>query len=89
MSGIELAGLVVGAFPLLIAALEHYRDAANVLEIFWKIKREYKHWVHDLRICELAFERNLEALLLPLIVDDNEILELLKHPQGQCAALAI
>ncbi|KAM3550099.1 hypothetical protein ARSEF4850_008513 [Beauveria asiatica] len=65
MSGIEVAGLVLGAFPLLISALEHGRDTAKVLEIFWKIRRE-----------------NLEALLLPLIVDDNEVQDLLKNPGG-------
>ncbi|KAK7425123.1 hypothetical protein QQX98_000037 [Neonectria punicea] len=82
MSGIEVAGLVLGAFPLLITALEHYRDVAEASKVFWKIKREYKRWVHDLKICELAFERNLEFLLLPLIVDDDEVQGLLKDPGG-------
>lgn len=29
MSGVEIAGLVLGAIPLVIAALEHYEDALD------------------------------------------------------------
>jgi hypothetical protein len=80
MSGIEVAGLILGSFPLLISALEHYRQSAEALGVFWKIRREHKVWVHDLRICELAFERNLEALLLPLIIDDDAVQDLIGDP---------
>lgn len=37
MSGVEVAGLILGAFPLTISALEHYRETAETLGIFWKV----------------------------------------------------
>lgn len=83
MSGVELAGLVLGAFPLLISALEHYRNLADAAGIFWKIKREHRKWMHDLKICHLAFERNLQFLLLPLVADDEAIDKLLTDPGGK------
>lgn len=42
MSGVEAAGLVLAAFPLLISALEHYRESAEVLKDWWRYKREYR-----------------------------------------------
>lgn len=80
MSGIEVAGLVLAAFPLAIAALEHYRTTAETLGFFWKIRREYKTWTHGLNICQLAFEQNLEQFLLPLIVDEDELQRLISKP---------
>ena len=83
MSGIELAGIVLGAFPLLIAALEHYRGSAEVLEDWWQIKKEYKKCKNEIKVQELAFENNLERFLLPLIVDDHHITALIADPGGE------
>ncbi|KAF2401726.1 hypothetical protein EJ06DRAFT_528881 [Trichodelitschia bisporula] len=83
MSGIEVAGLVLGAFPLLITALEHYRESAEVLSDWWKFKREYRKWKDEVRFHQLAFEQNLEKYLLPLIVDDDELQSLISDPGGE------
>lgn len=83
MSGVEVAGLLLAAFPLAISALEHYRETAETLGTFWKIRREYKTWTHSFNICRLAFEQNLEEFLLPLIADEDELQRLLAEPGGQ------
>lgn len=83
MSGIEVAGLVLGAFPLLIKSLEYHREMADAAGVFWKIKREYRKWAHDLEMCNLAFSGNLQSLLLPLVADDDAIKELLADPGGK------
>jgi hypothetical protein len=82
MSGVEVAGFVLAAFPLAISALEHYRETAETLGVFWKIRREYKIWTHSLNICRLAFEQNLEEFLLPLITNDDELQQLIADPDG-------
>lgn len=82
MSGIEVAGLLLGAFPLLISALEHYRQSEEVLEDWWQIKKEYKKCKNELLVQELAFEKNLERFLLPLVVGDDEIAALIDEPGG-------
>lgn len=82
MSGVEVAGFVLAAFPLAISALEHYRTTAETLGVFWKIRREYKTWMHGLKIGRLAFEQNLEQFLLPLIADEDELERLIAEPDG-------
>jgi len=82
MSGVEVAGFLLAAFPLAISALEHYRETAETLGVFWKIRREYKTWTHNLNICKLAFEQNLEEFLLPLIADEDELQRLIAEPDG-------
>jgi hypothetical protein len=82
MSGVEVAGFVLGAFPLLISALEHYRQTAEVLSDWWQIKREYRKCKDEIRFHQLAFEQNLEKYLLPMIVDEEELQELIANPGG-------
>jgi hypothetical protein len=82
MSGLEAAGFVLAAFPLLISALEHYRASAEVLSDWWQIKREYRKCKDEIRFHQLAFEQNLEKYLLPLIVDENELQDLIADPGG-------
>ena len=82
MSGIEVAGLLLGTFPLLISALEHYRQTAEVLEDWWQIKKEYKKCKNEIKVQELVFENSLERFLLPLVVDDDDVNELMSEPGG-------
>ncbi|KAK1253288.1 hypothetical protein MKX07_001365 [Trichoderma sp. CBMAI-0711] len=84
MSGFEIAGIVLGAFPIAISALEGYRDLAKRLGLYYKIRLEYKNWLDELEINKIIFTRHLSQLLLPLIVDDEKIRELLSEPGGDC-----
>ncbi|KUJ07975.1 uncharacterized protein LY89DRAFT_742271 [Mollisia scopiformis] len=82
MSGVEIAGFVLAAFPLLISALEHYRETAEVLEGWWNIKTEYKKCMRNIKYHQIVFEENLEELLLPLIADEEKLQRLLQNPGG-------
>jgi hypothetical protein len=76
----EIAGFVLAAIPLMISGLEHYRESAEVLESWWKIKREYQKCMRNLKYHKVAFEENLEELLLPLIADEDKLQQLLNDP---------
>ena len=82
MSGVEIAGFVLGAIPLMISSLEHYRETAEVLEGWWKIKSEWRKCKNNLNYHKVAFEENLEELLLPLIADEDKLKLLLECPGG-------
>ncbi|KPM46526.1 hypothetical protein AK830_g113 [Neonectria ditissima] len=83
MSGIEIAGLVLGAFPVAISVLEKYREVGDRFGFFMNIRREYKECLDDLKFQQLSFTSNLRHLLLPLVVDDDRIAVLLAHPGGE------
>lgn len=83
MSGIEIAGLVLGVFPLLIRALEGYREAAEVGRDWWRIQRAYDKCFQDLKYHQMILEGNIERFLLPLVVDDEEMKTLMADPAGE------
>lgn len=80
MSGFEVAGVVLGSFPIAITILEKYREVATRIGLFYKIRLEYKKWRDDLEFHQLLFTRQLRRLLLPLVVDGDRIDALLAAP---------
>jgi hypothetical protein len=83
MSGIEIAGIVLGGFPLLISALEHYRDGAEAFSDFLNFKHVYKKCRRDVKYLQLCFEGTLKDCLLPLVVDDDALGRLVSDPLGK------
>ena len=83
MSGLEVAGLLLGAFPLLISGLEHWRDVAKVGGFFWRVRKEYTKCRSDVLFHELLYKRNLKELLLPILNDADEVDRLVRDPDGK------
>ncbi|CAN9451693.1 unnamed protein product [Alternaria alternata] len=83
MSGLEVAGIVLGAFPLLLAAIEHWHDIANIYELYRRTRRRYKECQHDIEYEKIICRRNLEALLTPILLDADEVDRLVADPGGQ------
>lgn len=83
MSGVEVAGIVLGAFPVFLNALEHYRDTKVVFMNWWRFKREYDNFKYEVEFQRHRFEQNLTIYLLPLIIDDDDLLaSLIANPDG-------
>ena len=82
MSGIEAAGIALGVFPIILSALEKYRESAEVVGDWWKFKRKYVKCKRDVEYLQFCLSSNLEQLLLPLVCDDDQIEALMKDPGG-------
>ena len=87
MSGIETVGLVLGAFPLAVSAMEHFQDTKKAAGTFWSVKRAFRKDFRNVQFCQIMFALHLEELLQPLAAididgDPNKCAELLKDPGG-------
>ncbi|KAF2130672.1 hypothetical protein P153DRAFT_396059 [Dothidotthia symphoricarpi CBS 119687] len=83
MSGLEIAGVLLGAFPLIISGLEHWRDVAKVGGFFWRIRNEYKACRREVQFHEILYKRNLRELLLPITDDAVQVTCLISDPGGK------
>lgn len=81
MSGIEVAGLVLGAFPLAIAAVTEYGEAAKRFRLWYNIGLEHRRCRNDLEFHRVAFVQHLRHLLYPLVSDDDELESLLSDTE--------
>ncbi|KFY43828.1 hypothetical protein V494_01792 [Pseudogymnoascus sp. VKM F-4513 (FW-928)] len=65
MSGIEIAGLILGSIPLVISALEHYTEGIDVIRDFRNYRSILKSLKTKLSIQEDLYRGTLKLLLLP------------------------
>jgi len=79
MSGLEIAGVVLGAFPLIISSLEHWHEAARTGGLIAHVQQEYMKRRHDLDFHQLMYKRNLQRLLIPIATN---VEELIRDPEG-------
>lgn len=78
MSGIEIAGLVLGAIPLVIAALENYENIVRPYKAFVKFQGELSRAIRELRNQHILFEQSIEVLLRP-ITTERELADMIDN----------
>lgn len=81
MSGLEVAGVVLGALPLVISALEHYANGINTAKRFWRYKSEVRSLILQVNTERGIFVNTLEQLLVG-IVRIEQMSDLLTSPSG-------
>lgn len=81
MSGFEVAGVVLGAVPLLISALEHYSDGLSTLKRWRRYEHELRSLVRNLDTERVKLQNVGEKLLVG-IVPESHIEAMIKDPQG-------
>lgn len=83
MSGFEIAGIVLGAFPLAIEGLKLYEKLARRCEIWRQTEFEYKKCLQELSYHRRCFQTNLQSLLLPLVADKQTVESLIASPNAK------
>jgi hypothetical protein len=81
MSGLEVAGVVLGALPLVISALEHYVAGVNTAKRFWRYKSELRSLILQIETERGIFLNTLEQLLEGVVRIEN-MDEFLSDPGG-------
>lgn len=81
MSGLEVAGVVLGALPLVIAALEQYTQGIHTAKRYWRYKPELRSLTVQIRTEHRIYVNTLEQLLTG-IVRMEHMSELLSNPDG-------
>ncbi|KAI4115653.1 MAG: hypothetical protein LQ345_003792 [Seirophora villosa] len=79
-SGVEAAGLVLGALPLVIAALQNYNNGLKPLKDFVNYETLINQLVIDLQTQHTLLQCTCEKLLTTLSVTDAEFVCLLEDP---------
>lgn len=82
MSGLEIAGVVLGAFPLIVFGVEQYRKLAANYAFFLAIQEEYEACLGDMEYYHLMYQQNLRILLMPVTADASELSSLMRDPLG-------
>lgn len=71
MSGFEIAGLVLGAFPIFCEAVSGLRGVFSDLKTWWRFETEFEDLVSAIEREHIAFSQNIEIFLALLPIDDE------------------
>ncbi|KAG9195992.1 hypothetical protein G6011_01113 [Alternaria panax] len=80
MSGIEVAGLVLGALPLIIQGIESYREGLSTLKSMWDREHEFPALLRKLRAQHVHYELNIR-ILFGSITSDAEWTRMTSDPR--------
>lgn len=81
MSGLEVAGVVLGAIPIVVAALELSVKGVSTLNKWRAYRRHIKNLIQDLETEHCKLENVLEQLLSEIARQD-QIEEMIQNPFG-------
>ncbi|CZT44403.1 uncharacterized protein RSE6_04565 [Rhynchosporium secalis] len=73
MSGIEIVGIVLGGFPLLISTAEHYKKGFEPLEKWYKFRSQFISFIDAVDIQKQLFNLTLECFLRSIDVEEDEL----------------
>ncbi|KAH6625409.1 hypothetical protein C7974DRAFT_200955 [Boeremia exigua] len=67
MSGLEVAGVVLGALPLIISAMEHYANGVNTAKRYWRYKTELRMLILQINTERGILVNTVEQLLTGIV----------------------
>lgn len=81
VTGVETAGLLLGAFPLIISALEHYEHSIDPARAFVKWQDELLKTVRELYMGLTTYNQTVCLLLKP-IASEQDLVEMMEDPKS-------
>ena len=82
MSGLEVAGVALAAFPILINGLLHIVDGIETAKRWMRYRAKLKDYANVVETARICFLNTLEELLGDIVAEDDEVAMLLEDPGG-------
>ncbi|KAF1839079.1 hypothetical protein BDW02DRAFT_585441 [Decorospora gaudefroyi] len=79
MSGVEIAGLVLGCLPLIIQGIASYKEGLDPVKSFMGWERELPHFIRKLRGQHAHYAQTIEILFAP-ITSEVELAAMMSDP---------
>jgi hypothetical protein len=81
MSGIEVVGLLLGVFPLLISAAEHYKEGFKPCVKWKRFRTEFIGFINAVDTQKLLFKKVLKRFLISAGIPDEEVDKFMTDPE--------
>jgi hypothetical protein len=81
-TGVEMAGVIMAAIPLIINGLNHYADGVRTIRKWWRYRRELESLARTLIVEKTLFLGICEKLLNELAIDNDDFVNLIENPGG-------
>ena len=82
VSGVETAGLVLAAFPIIVDGLNRWAKGVETMRRWRKIRRELESYALRLQNQKVTYLDTLEQLLVGIVQSNEEMAAMLAEPGG-------
>lgn len=82
MSGFEIAGLVLGAFPIVCSAAKQLKPVFENTKSWWKFETSFEIFTAAITTQEIAYRQVLRRLVEPLDITEKEYESLISDPNA-------
>lgn len=82
MSGFEVAGLVLGAIPIVCAAAKHLKPIVEGASFWWSFETKFEAFAAGIRAQEIFYRQVLERLIEHLDIPETRCRILLTEPNS-------
>ena len=82
MSGIEVAGLVLGAFPIVISGLHHFIEGVETIKTWKRYQRELSRHSRSLEVQHSLLSNTIAKLFEDIVQSSDEFELLMRDPAG-------
>ena len=82
VTGVETAGLVLAAFPIIVSGLSCYVQGIQTIRYWRRFRRELTVYAQTLETQRICYLNTLEELLDGIVASDEELAALLSDPKG-------
>ena len=82
LTGVETAGLVLAAFPLVLDGLSRWLEGVQKVKRWRRIHRQLKNYEIRLQSQRVTYQNTLELLLVGIVQTDEDTAAMLADPRG-------
>lgn len=72
MSGIEVVGIVLGAYPILLETAKDLREVFRDVKTWWCFEREFENFLSAVETEHITYSLNLQILLQDLDIPEED-----------------
>lgn len=83
LTGVETAGLVLAAFPLVLDGLSRWLEGLDKVKRWRRIHRQLKNYKIRLQSQRVTYQNTLEWLLVGIVEAGEDIAAMLAEPRGK------
>lgn len=80
MSGIEVAGLVLAVFPIVVSGLQHFTEGLETIKTWRRYHRELAKYARTLETQRIVYLNTMERLFEDIIQSNDEFEAFMKDP---------
>jgi hypothetical protein len=90
MSGVEVAGVILGVLPIVVSCARQYRQGLEPLDDWIHFQTSFIEFIDEICHQDMMFQRNIRDLLRPMLENEQDLLALVNdihHPKWSDGSL--